>query len=67
MKIFPKRAMPTDVETIFNVTQTQLNELMSSKPQELVAVKSRMGGYEMQLREVPRGQEFVLVKSLSNV
>lgn len=62
MKIFPKRVMPTDVDTIFKATQTQLTELMNSNPQELVAVKSRMGGYEMQLREVPRGQEFVLVK-----
>ena len=62
MKIFPKRVMPTDVDAIFNVTQTQLKELVNSSPPELVAVKSRMGGYEMQLREVPRGQEFMLVK-----
>ena len=62
MKIFPKREFPTDVQAIFAITQEQVKMVMESKPRELVAVKSRMGGYEMQIREVPRGQEFVLVR-----
>lgn len=67
MKIFPKRVIPTNFQDIFETTQQQLQELRLRKPQELVAVKSHGGGYEMQLQDVPDGEAFKLVRKLKNL
>lgn len=62
MKIFPERNKVADVQELLELTRSQLDGVFNSNRQELVAVKSRMGGYEMQLRDVPLGQEFMLVR-----
>lgn len=62
MKIFPPKTMPTSVEKIFEEARSQLDALRKTKPQELVAVKSRMGGHEMCLRDVPEGEEFKIIR-----
>lgn len=62
MKIFQRRPMPSNVAQIFEDTRAQLEAHRKAKPQELVAVKSSMGGHEMCLRDVPDGEEFRIVR-----
>lgn len=62
MKIFPPVVRPTSFEEICQNAQCQLEEIRKRKPQELVAVPGRMGGWEMTLRDVPEGEEFKLVR-----
>ena len=51
-----------DFQRELELLQARVRATANSRPQEMVAVKSRMGGYEMQLRDIPQGQEFVLVR-----
>jgi hypothetical protein len=62
MKIFPDRPSVGNAKELFERTQSQLREVGESRPQELVAVKSRMGGYVIQRQEIPRTEDYLLEK-----
>jgi hypothetical protein len=62
MKIFTQYQPATDFDTLKKQIQAKVEEASASGPKELVAVKSRMGGHQMQLVEVPAGLNFVLAK-----
>lgn len=62
MKIFPKRNRIVDFQELVQITQAKVEAVVNAPPQELVAVKSTMGGFELHRQDVPLGREYVLVR-----